>query len=71
MKRSPKSREINRKSSKESKNERSRISKKKRTISSSLNGKDTDSELRNQEKILLTIKRYSADENQNKLKKIL
>ena len=71
MKRPSKSKEINRKSSKESRSGRSRISKGKKTMSSSLNERDTNSELGNQEKILSTVKRYSADESQDKLKEIL
>ena len=67
----PKSKEINRKSSKESRNGKSRISKGKRTMSSSSNGKDTNSEHENQEKILPTVKRYSADGSQDRLKEIL
>ena len=37
----------------------------------SLNKKNTNLKLESQERILLTIKKYSVDENQNKLKKIL
>ena len=71
MKRPPKTKEINRKLSKKSRNKKSKISKKKRITSSSLNKKNTNLEPRNQEKILLIIKRYFVNESQDRLKKIL
>ena len=71
MKRFPKSREINLKSLKKLKNERSRIFKKKKTISFSSNERDTSLEYENQERILLIIKKYSTSKNQIKLIKIL
>ena len=71
MRRPLKSKETNRKSSKKSRNEKSRISKKKKIMSSSSNGRDTNSEPGNQEKILPTVRRYSADESQDRLKEIL
>ena len=71
MERPPKSKEINLKSLKRSKNERSRISKEKRTTSSSSNERDTNSERKNQKKILLIVKKYSVNEDQNELEEIL
>ena len=71
MKRSSKSRKINSKSLKKLKNKKLKISKKKRTISFSLNKRDISLESKSQEKILLIIKKYLINENQNELKKIL
>ena len=57
MERPSKSKGINQKSSRELKNKKSKILKKKRIMSSSSNKR--------------TIKRYFVDESQNKLKEIL
>ena len=71
MKRLSKSKETNQKLSKKSRNKKSRISKKKKIMSFSLNKRDTNLEPENQEKILSIIKRYFVNESQNKLKEIL
>ena len=63
IKRSLKLREINSKSLKKLKNERSKIFKEKKIISSSLNKRNTSPKHESQEKILLIIKKYSINKN--------
>ena len=63
MKRPPKSKKTNQKSSKKLKNGKSRISKKKEIMSSSSNEKNTNLGPRNPERILSTVKRYSVNES--------
>ena len=63
MKRSPKLKKINQKSTKKLKNKRSKIFKEKKTINFSLNKRDTNLEHENQERILLIIKKYLVNKN--------
>ena len=63
MKRSPKLKKINLKSLKKLKNERSRISKKKKTRSFLSNKRDTSLEHKSRERILSIIKKYSTNKD--------
>ena len=64
-------RKVNLKSLKKLKSKRSKIFKKTKMISFSLNKRDTSLEYENRKRILSIIKKYSVNENQDKLNEIL
>ena len=71
MRKSLKLKEINSRLSKKLKNKKSKISKRKEIINSSSNKRDTNPEHESQERILLIIKKYLTNKDQNKLNEIL